>query len=213
MEITLSINALYAAQCVREQTARIQKVIPHDYQGGFDALEDNTTEMIEMKHRAVVWATRFKPYETIGINLRGRSGTGKTHLAYCILQACLERGLYCKARNIAGFLCELKSTWSKANDSEDEMRERLLNSDVLLLDDFGTSGKDWDVEQLYLLFDAACCRKRPAIITTTNYNDESLVHIFGVGTGEAVLSRLHGACEHWTGFPKEDYRKRGQKDE
>lgn len=210
----LQINELYRKQRQMEQRACISRVVPHDYAGGFDSFVADTQERKTVKKKAVVWASAFRPYTSTGLILQAAHGAGKTHLAYGIIKALMQEGFFCKAVNTSGLLYELRATWPNPHDSEDAMITRTLNCDVLLLDDFGAGEINAGVvERLYLLLNHVCIHKYPTVIITAMYNNDNLARRLGRGLGEALMSRISGACLPLVGFPEADYRKRGPKDE
>ena len=106
--------------------------------------------------------------------LTGSVGSGKTHLAFAIVDAVLAQGKAAHCNSVAGMLDSLRSTY--AINAFDEWFSRLQKVTVLALDDLGAQrATDWANEKLFELIDYRYINRLPLVVTTNlSLNDESI---------------------------------------
>lgn len=141
-----------------------KKFIPERY------LEKKFSDIKDQKVRAkaIKLSNQFAKKEIPGISITGIVGSGKTHIAYCIL----KEYLYTNHKETAEpsvFIIKLhtlKKLWLK--DLPDGR-----NSEFYLLDDVGTAKQnEWLTEMLYDLIDYRYENNLPIIITSNLTADE-----------------------------------------
>lgn len=154
---------------------------------------------------ARAYATSFGRGEHQGLLLRGRPGSGKTHIAVGIMKEILRRGFTVHYTNFNDLLSRLRDTYNRGSaESEGELLAEMEQADLLVLDDVGAeAATDWVRDRLYLIvnrrYEAAL-----ALLITTNCDEERLRnHI-----GERTASRLYEMCsQDFPLFPDQDYRR------
>lgn len=115
--------------------------------------------------------------DNIGMTLQGPPGAGKTHLAFCIANALIFKGVPVMALSTIGLINRIYDSYGKRGDSgEAELIGQLGNAELLVLDDLGAehtgkSGKDKQI--IYSVLDARVRAGKPIIITT-NLDTQSL---------------------------------------
>jgi DNA replication protein DnaC len=144
------------------------------------------------------------------ILLCGPTGVGKSHLANAIAIEALKRDLRVFSRPVHRLLIDLNA--SRANGAFPRMMARILNSDVLILDDFGlqtlTPGA---IQDLYEIISERY--EHRSIIVTSNRAFEEWHDVFANDLlASAALDRLtHHA--HLLVITGESYRQRSRRKE
>jgi DNA replication protein DnaC len=161
----------------------------------------------------LLMATRFaETYPVLGhdvpggLLLIGNCGTGKTHLAACILKAVIRKGISGRFQDYAWLLKEIQASY--ASDGESHKNEAAILSemtdvDVLVLDDLGSVNPSaWVMDTITRLLNARYSAGKATIITT-NFPDRNAGQTrftFAEGmsladrVGERVVSRLREMC-------------------
>lgn len=101
----------------------------------------------------------------------GTVGTGKTHMAFGIGWAWLERGqnvLYYQVENLLDALRRGYSSWQKdGSDDYNSILQFAKNVKLLILDDFGAQHEtEWAASKLDQIIDYRYEYKKPLIVTT-----------------------------------------------
>ncbi len=144
------------------------------------------------------------------ILLCGPTGVGKSHLANAIAIEALKRDLRVFARPIHRLLFDLNA--SRASGGFPRLMARILNSDLLILDDFGLQTlSPIAIQDLYEII--AERYERGSIIVTSNRAFEEWHEVFGNDLlASAALDRLtHHA--HLLVITGESYRQRSRRKE
>lgn len=119
--------------------------------------------------------------------LSGAPGTGKTHLTCAMVQHCYDAGMDAGKRNIIDIIREIKATWRKDSErNEDEVIERYASADLMVIDEIGVQFGT-DTERMYV-FDIINRRYEQCLPTVliTNLDVAGLLEEIG----ERVLDRL-----------------------
>lgn len=137
--------------------------------------------------------------------LTGAVGSGKTHLAYAIAGAGLDRGIPVYASTVPDLLARLRASY--ADDSYTGWVEDLKEVELLVLDDLGAGREtDWSADVLYQIVNARYVERMPMVVTT------NLDLSAGCGIEARLLSRLLEGTRAKGGFarvltlPAADYR-------
>jgi DNA replication protein DnaC len=104
----------------------------------------------------------------------GPNGSGKTHLAAAIANACAKEGYQVVFIQVPDLLDHLRATFNpKSEVSYDRRFEEIRAAPILVLDDLGTqSTTPWVKEKLYQLFNYRYNAKLPTVITTADNLEE-----------------------------------------
>ena len=152
-----------------------------------------------------------------GILYTGPCGTGKTHLAVCVLKGILEKGYRGMFADFHELLRNLKDSYDPSSESSAmEVLQPILDTDILVLDDLGSHNvTGWLKDTVFDIINYRYRKQKPLIVST-NLPLESLSvtsRDFVVGSqeyetrrkvsdqrsleerlGPAVLSRLLECC-------------------
>ncbi|NNE66307.1 MAG: ATP-binding protein [Pyrinomonadaceae bacterium] len=145
-----------------------------------------------------------------GLLLMGSVGVGKTHLAVSILKGLIERGFSCRFYEFGGLLKEIQNSYNPVSQtSEFKVLEPVFNSDILVLDEIGTSKPtDWVRDTMAHVINTRYNDKKLTIFTTNyldkpkNSHEETLEERIGV----RLRSRLYEMSKTLV-LTGEDFRK------
>lgn len=134
-----------------------------------------------------------------GILFSGTVGVGKTHLAVSILMGLTERGFSCLFYEFGTLLKEIQDSYNpNTKSSELAVLGRVLDAEVLVLDELGSSKPtDWVHETMYHIINSRYNDKKATIFTTNyldvpqNPTDSTLEDRIGV----RLRSRLYEMCK------------------
>lgn len=133
--------------------------------------------------------------------LVGDVGTGKTHLAFGILHALLEKKVSGMAANVPALMDDLRP--SSHADGEEQMAA-LKTVPLLVLDDLGAQRTtEWVTERLYVLLNARYDNYLPTVITSNDYL-EDLAKMHG---WRRIVDRIVEMCD-LIRVEGESYRRR-----
>ena len=151
--------------------------------------------------------------------LLGDNGCGKTHLAAAIVNYCYQVEKPALFIVVPDFLDHLRSTFSpESKISYDQLFERVKNTPLLILDDFGKqSTTPWAQEKLYQVINYRY-NARLATVVTTNHSIEEIREIYNPIASRFVdpkISTLFNitAPNYWAGRPSQERTpRRGKKE-
>lgn len=76
------------------------------------------------------------------VMLLGLVGTGKTHLAIGILKTAINSGFRGRYMTVSRIMRDVKDTFAKHSESsEGEVLAKLISTDLLVIDEIGSSGR------------------------------------------------------------------------
>ncbi len=138
----------------------------------------------------------------VGLLLTGSFGSGKTLSATLLLKELVKRGYHCYATTFASMVETYTAGWRDPEDKKYFIR-KVVNSDVLLLDDLGKEFKRSNRLAETTFDDVLRTRVQAgrATLLTTNMTKEEL----GDGYGGAALSLLREVILTYQ-FSGDDYR-------
>lgn len=126
-----------------------------------------------------------------GILFVGDVGTGKTHLAFAILNALIRKGVNGLATTVPDLMDDLRPKRDETTERQAEQIEALKTVDLLLLDDLGAQrNTPWVTERLFIIINARYNSLRPTIITSNDYL-ESLDKVEG---WKRIVDRISEMC-------------------
>lgn len=144
-----------------------------------------------------------KPYEIKdNIILTGGVGTGKTYLAYCILNQEAEKvsypkGLYYRSENIIystikEIIESIRKCWEKESDEFDrEKVEKYKTAQLLIIDEIGVQyGSDSERIELFEIFNERYNNMLPTI-AISNYSRKDIEKTLGL----RITDRLFGGAK------------------
>ena len=207
-----SENRVYRCKCqvVREKQARAERLfvaakIPKRFRN--KNLEDFDTKLQQdawkIATRYVEKFDELREKDKNGLCFIGPTGTGKSHLAYGILNSLLAKGV----PGLCGSVPEIMDQLRNYSEGETTERLELLKTlDVVILDDLGAErNSPWVTERLYVIINSRYNEVLPTIITS-NHELEELQELPG---WERITSRIFEMC-HLVVVDGPDYRKGGE---
>ncbi|HEY3990365.1 MAG TPA: ATP-binding protein [Acidobacteriaceae bacterium] len=137
-----------------------------------------------------------------GLMLVGDAGRGKTHLAVGVLRALIEekgcQGLFC---DYADLLKQIQNSYnSRSETTEYELLRPVMEAEVLVLDDLGsTKPTTWVLDTVAQILNSRYNQKRTTIVTTNFANlppatSPTKEDTLGDRIGERMRSRLAEMC-------------------
>lgn len=143
-----------------------------------------------------------------GVFLTGRPGRGKTYAACGAIRAYVGlhvmevegnwfyRGPRPRFVNAPQWFAQMRATYDRRGESEQEVFDRYATCGLLVLDDLGKGGRsEWAVERIYMLMDHRSANGLTTIVTS-NYDLGELASLLSTDqqTMEAIASRIGGMC-------------------
>lgn len=136
--------------------------------------------------------------------LCGAPGTGKTHLTCAVIQHCFDAGRSVRKVNVLQIVRDIKATWRKGSDcDEEEIISHYAQRDLLVLDEIGVQFGS-DTERMFIF--EIINRRYDAILPTvliSNLDIESL----RTEIGERVIDRLREDGGKLLTFTGQSFRK------
>jgi len=122
------------------------------------------------------------------VALVGQPGTGKSHLALALGMKALERGFSVRFTTMQDLAAELKA--SRADDSTEDVIQRLVEPDLVILDELGFTKLEASVADAFFRV-VASRYERGSVVVTSNKSFESWAEVFPDAViASAVLDRL-----------------------
>ncbi|MCB2180161.1 ATP-binding protein [bacterium] len=117
--------------------------------------------------RAFTQSTQYARNLKGWLLLRGNYGCGKTHLAAAIANFAVSFGIGTLFITVPDLLDSLRFSYNSSNTSFEERFEEIRNSQLLILDDFGTqNATEWAQEKLFQIINFRYINKLPLVVTT-----------------------------------------------
>lgn len=141
---------------------------PHaDYQHmTFEADDMKNPSATEYARR---FAETFNPENSMGLVFCGERGAGKTFLSACIANELLKRGFSVEMTNITRISQVVDATF----DGRSAELERIMNLDLLILDDLGTErGTEYMMEHAFNVIDGRYKANKPIVVSTNASFDD-----------------------------------------
>jgi DNA replication protein DnaC len=194
---------------------RIFNTFPKAHRGGWSDYSVERREHYELQIKARAWVRAFldayKKGDTIqGLRLIGCIGCGKTRVLYAIAKSLiLNKVPRVYISNVPDLFDEIRRCWDPKGPSEADLIERILEKDVIFLDDLGAecggSGevKDYILLRLYSILDSVNRNRKPTLIYTSNLDNSRILANYG----ERIASRIAESTRYLGDFPKIDMRK------
>ncbi|MFN0278543.1 MAG: ATP-binding protein [Pyrinomonadaceae bacterium] len=200
-----------ACRKLRSQHGQFESVrLPKRYDGFHfgNYKPQNESQTIALKS-AMAFAMEY-PAVDRGLLLMGSVGVGKTHLAVSILKGLTERGFSCLFYEFGSLLKEIQGSYNDSTQSSElGVLAPVLNADVLVLDELGSSKPtDWVRDTMAHIINTRYNEKKFTIFTTNylddrpNEREDTLEDRIGI----RVRSRLYEMCKTiW--MDGKDYRR------
>jgi DNA replication protein DnaC len=147
----------------------------------------------------------------IGLMLVGAVGVGKTHLVIGLGKFAVQQGLTYTFINAASFLEKLWESYSASRsnpwvETEAQVIERLVQCDLLALDDLRVDGLNaWGRSKFLKLINRRWESRAPIVVTSNFTLNELAYPSNQIGFDAAMLSRLVGSTRRFT-LKGDDYR-------
>lgn len=119
----------------------------------------------------------------------GGCGVGKTFVAGCIANELLDRDISVYMATMGDMLAQASNF-----DTVDEFMQRIVNCDLLIIDDFGAQREtDFAIEKVFEIIDKRVRSRKPMIITTNLLKDD-LYNPAGIKQQRIYSRLLEGAA-------------------
>lgn len=148
----IRLNTFSLARYTRQESKQIAAIACR----GVKFYLDNLDAMMEKGMGLYLWSME--------------KGSGKTRMAASIAnELMLEHGIQVKFATSLNILQEIKGTWGRDGNKQQEghLLDALQTVQVLVIDDFGTEeAKDWIREKFYQILNERYLNKLPTILTS-----------------------------------------------
>lgn len=127
------------------------------------------TSLEQAYNRARAYAEKLHGWFLI----RGKTGSGKTHLAAAIANFAVSMGVPTLFITVPDLLDMLRSAYSDPESSFEERFEEISRASLLVMDDFGTqNATPWAQEKLFQILNYRYINKLPLVVTTNLFLSE-----------------------------------------
>jgi DNA replication protein DnaC len=163
--------------------------VPEDFKAAsVDSYEKGDYHLTDDNRKAIEQARFFLQDVHPGLYIYGDVGSGKTLLAYAILNDLHRAGKTVRFQKVTELLKAVVQ-----DGTGDEFHARIVNVPVLVLDDIGAQkGTDYARQTLLTIYDARTDRGHRTI-WTSNLNLDELVAF--MGDDRRLASRIAGNCK------------------
>lgn len=146
-----------------------------------------------------------------GLFIVGDCGVGKSHLAYAVANALIEKNSSVICMTMIDLLLKIRSSFQSKEQTEEQILKIYEDCSLLVIDDLGKEKpSEWALQMIYTIIDRRYNAIKP-IIVTTNYGANELIQRFTFNgdssTGAAIVDRLFEICEY-VPIKGDSYRKR-----
>ena len=125
--------------------------------------------------------------DNIGVYIYGAPGVGKSMLASIVGSQALAAGLSVFFADVPTALAAIKMSFSDPNNTAAATVERIIDNDLVILDDLGSERiTDWASEQIFRILNARYNNDVPTIVTS-NFDLHSLHEQLG---GSYIAGRI-----------------------
>lgn len=189
-----------------ELRAQVANLVPPEFEGKTLSLSSFRVEPdIAALDRVCDWTWQRQGGRSLYLWSRG-TGTGKSHMAYALIQRELLDGRRVLAFEWTDLLGRFKATYGKRHHatSEDELDRAIEQADLVLIDDLAGDGKvnDWALGKLWEIVNGRYIQRRQLLITAnfpivsseTEREKPDVARMLGA-SGRRVASRLEGMCD------------------
>ncbi len=155
----------------------------------FDYYSGDARRLVERNFATLKdFAENFDPDAPKNFILLGATGLGKTHLSTSVAKTVIDRGYRVVYDTIDGIIADFSAARFKDTISDDEIKERYYNSDLLIIDDLGCEmANQFSISCVYNLINTRINANKSTIINTNLSYDELR------GTyADRITSRLFG---------------------
>ena len=181
----------------REKERRLQASnLPPEAEGWtFDRAEKKARDRLEASAfgawwQAATYCRTWPPTSRKGLYITGKTGRGKTVLAYCILHAGMDEGLSVLFVSVSELFSDTKLAFRR-DESAKDLVHRAGEVRVLVLDELGAEKlRPWMQQIILDLLDHRIKHRLPTIITT-NCSLNEMEGLIG-DPHKRVMSRLVG---------------------
>lgn len=177
--------------------------------------ESYDTDLYESKTQAAAWNKSLAQAKVIvqgfardfpvgiehGLMLMGPCGVGKTHLAVAALEEIILRGHSGLFYDYRELLKEIQDSYNpESNSTEMSVLEPVLKTDILLLDDVGSSKPSlWALETVGHILNTRYNEHRVTLLTTNYLDKEIKPPPVALPSGEMVSAALGDSFEDRVG--------------
>lgn len=146
-----------------------------------------------------------------GLFIVGNCGVGKSHLAYAVANALIEKNTSVICMTMIDLLLKIKSSFQSKEQTEEQILKIYEDCSLLVIDDLGKEKPtEWALQMIYTIVDRRYNALKP-IIVTTNYGASDLIKRFTLNddssTGAAIVDRLFETC-NYVPITGDSFRKR-----
>lgn len=171
-------NTARACRCREQRMAAVRtRALTREIPERYRHISFESREVEELAARAPAQVRSVRRYcetiddrldEGVGLGFHGDPGTGKTMLAYLIAKTAMSTGHTVAVYSFPRLLAAIRDSYREvAGDGYVAFLDRLINVDLLQLDDLGAERpSEWAAEQIFLLIDGRYEAKRSVVYTT-----------------------------------------------